>query len=65
MSLNCICENKSSQTDSNTVDLGPINEILANYDAENTNLITLLQHVQAAYNFLPEAALKGSLKLQA
>lgn len=40
------------------INLNQANEILATYDAEKSNLITLLQEMQLAYGYLPEPVLK-------
>ena len=47
----CNCEN--------TVDLRPLEQVLANYSRPGENLIALLQDIQEAYGFLPQPVLKA------
>lgn len=58
MACNCNGNAATSKEKENNVNLDQVKEILKTYDAESSNLITLLQQVQGAYGFLPESALK-------
>ncbi len=53
----CKCSSDQSQVDL-SIDLGKASEILNSYNSEKSNLITLLQEIQLAYGYLPEAVLK-------
>lgn len=55
----CKC-NKSTDLNelASSVNLDEARAILSAYDAESSNLITLLQQVQGAYGYLPEPVLK-------
>ena len=55
--MTCKCSGGQSQIDL-SIDLGKASEILNSYNSENSNLITLLQEIQLAYGYLPEAVLK-------
>jgi len=55
--MTCKCSGGQSQADL-SIDLGKASEVLNSYNSENSNLITLLQEIQLAYGYLPEAVLK-------
>lgn len=55
--MTCKCSSDQSQVDL-SIDLGKASEILNSYNSEKSNLITLLQEIQLAYGYLPEAVLK-------
>ncbi|MBI9012370.1 MAG: NADH-quinone oxidoreductase subunit NuoE [Clostridiales bacterium] len=55
--MTCKCSSGQSR-DELSIDLGKASAILDSYNSENSNLITLLQEIQLAYGYLPEAVLK-------
>ncbi len=54
----CKCTNNAEASNAPSVNLDQVNGILETYDAESSNLITLLQEIQGAYGYLPKEALK-------
>jgi len=54
----CKCTNNAEASNAPSVNLDQANGILEAYDAEKSNLITLLQEIQGAYGYLPKEALK-------